>query len=179
MTEVKEYNKDDQSLRSLVYHTDARVTAMEGQLASLGSGQLRQEQKIDQLIATISRPKDVNWSGWAAFGLAVMIGLFAANNAITKDTELRMEPMRDNISLNYMNAEGLDKRLRLIEKDAAEALAIQKLVIDSMKERGDDVDILNSRMAASETDRQNIHKILEDMDKFGSRKWIPAVSEEG
>lgn len=173
MVDVKEYNKDEQSLRSLVYHTDARVTAMEGQLASLGSGQLRQEQKMDQLIASIGKPKEVNWSGWAAFALAVMIGLFAANNSITSDTTLRLAPITSDIDLNFRLTQDVDSRLRVWEKYAAEAIAKQGLIIDSVKEHGDKLDALNSRMASSEIDRKNIHKLVNDMDQHGSRKWIP------
>jgi hypothetical protein len=95
MTEVPKTQSD---LREMVYHTDARVTAMEGQLSAVATGQQRTESKLDHLIQTLSQPEHVNWAAWVGVGVSVIVLLVGGTIGFTNYIALTQDPMLNEIS---------------------------------------------------------------------------------
>ena len=85
--------KNQQDLREMVYHTDARVTAMEGQLASVASSQSRTESKLDQLINSLHQPKNVNYAAWVGVCLSLIAMLVGGTLTFTNYVKLTQDPI--------------------------------------------------------------------------------------
>jgi hypothetical protein len=123
---------NEASLRQLVYHSDARITAMEGAIGALSDGQLRQEQKMDQLIATISAPKNVNWSGWAAIGLALIVGLFGASTWVQDNLMTTLQPVVTEVNQNYDRVRDLSEKVSTLRVDSATIAADKNHIEDRL-----------------------------------------------
>lgn len=91
---------NQQELREMVYHTDARVTAMEGSLSSLAANQQRTESKIDQVITTLTQPKNVNWAAWVGICISVLVTLVAGTIGFTQYISLTQEPIKKEVEYN-------------------------------------------------------------------------------
>lgn len=92
--------QSQQDLREMVYHTDARVTAMEGQISTIGQNQLRSEQKIDNLITYLNQPKHINWAAWVGVGLTAIIMMVGGLFGVAQYVALVNEPQIQDIHYN-------------------------------------------------------------------------------
>jgi len=152
---------------------------MEGQLSSLAQGQLRQEQKIDQLIEGFNTPRDINWAGWAAVGMGVLLAIFGGSSWVQQYTMLSMEPIKAEMRQQYSNINDLDDVAKGYARElgiAETARANNKDQLEFIHEwqRQQDLDIaqLQANAAESKKDRANLHSKVDDIDNYGSRKWV-------
>lgn len=83
--------KDDKQIWEKVLHTDARVTAMEGQLNDLSEGVARIEAYL------LNRPAP-NYLGWAAACLTGFSMLVGALWMVIQYVNLTQEPLRSDIT---------------------------------------------------------------------------------
>lgn len=160
MTQVPKTNDD---LKEMVYHTDARVTAMEGQISNLAVSQQRSEGKLDQLITTMSQPRTINWAAWVGVGLTSVAMLIAGSFGIVSYTTLASAPLEQDVAQNREATEVLQtfqnqthyefgvfhtqtedlpllrERIRALEQKAAAAEVSRKAIGDYVKELGQKV----------------------------------------
>jgi len=172
-------NKDETSLRQLVYHTDARVTAMEGSLSSLTDGQLRQEQKIDHLISNLNKPKDINWAGWAGLVLVVVLGAIGFTQRTQEFVALTLQPVNEEIAQNYVTVKEIQEDIIEFHKEVGIAQEFRKhnnetiqALADWMKDHGEAIIELKEESSRAKQDREAMSDRANDLDAYGSRRWI-------
>lgn len=180
---MTERGANEQSLRQMVYHTDARVTAMEGSLSALSDSQSRQEQKIDQLVATLNTPDPINWSGWAAVGLALLIGVFGASSWVQDNLMLTLSPVVAEVSQNYDRVKEIERTVNRLRVNSAATSSDKRhmegqitFLQEWQKKQDNEISKLQAQASTTENDRNTIHKMIEDLDKFGSRRWIAPIT---
>ena len=93
MTEERGVPKTQTDLREMVYHTDARVTAMEGQLNTVAQGQHRTESKLDQLIHHLNQPPNINWAAWVGVGISILVMVVGGTIGFTNYIHLTQTPI--------------------------------------------------------------------------------------
>ena len=84
---------NNQDLREMVYHTDARVTAMEGQMSNIAANQAKDSQKLDNLISVLSQPKTVNYAAWVGVCLTVVAMLIGGSFGMVSYMKLTQTPI--------------------------------------------------------------------------------------
>ena len=77
-------------LRDMVYHTDARVTAMEGQLTGLG-------QAMNRIEAHMMNKPPFNAAPWISIGLVILFAGIGGMFTGMKYIQLTQEPLRADI----------------------------------------------------------------------------------
>lgn len=82
---------DQNELVKKVYHTDARVTAMEGEIRQLAGGVSRIESML------LNKPEP-NVLGWVGAGMAAIGFIAALLFGVASYIDLRLTPLRDNVS---------------------------------------------------------------------------------
>ena len=90
MTEVPKTTND---LREMVYHTDARVTAMEGQMSNIATNQAKDSQKLDNLINVLNQPRNVNYAAWVGVGLTAVALLIGGTIGMVNYMQLTQDPL--------------------------------------------------------------------------------------
>ena len=77
-----------QDLREMVYHTDARVTAMESQLTGLG-------HSMDRIEANLMNKPPFNAAPWVGIGLTIIMGITGMGFTALNYISLTQEPLED------------------------------------------------------------------------------------
>ena len=94
MTEVPKTNND---LREMVYHTDARVTAMEGQMHNIAANQTKDSQKLDNLVNVLNQPRNVNYAAWVGVGLTAVALLIGGTIGMVNYMQLTQDPLAKRV----------------------------------------------------------------------------------
>lgn len=176
---TNEVPKSPQDLREMVYHTDARVTAMEGQLAGIASQLNRTDSKMDQVINAINQPKDVNWLGIGSLGLSLIVSLFGGAAFVVRYTGLTQEPIVDKVGeiaavLSDQSKFQMQTHYevgRFSAKDDEHSSEIARLWDHIHKQELVDGE-QNDRLARSEVARKAIGDYVRQIDELGSRRWM-------
>lgn len=176
MTEVPKTSGD---LKEMVYHTDARVTAMEGRLGTIDSNQQRQEAKLDTLIHHLNQPRNVNWAGWGGLGLGVLLALFGAAKFMVEYTSLTDVPIQKDIAVLRSSDSVFSEFQRATHYRFGEFDMLTKTIQSDQKHKDDlyhklddRVRELESKAAAAEISRRAIGDYVKEIDRLGSRVWI-------
>ena len=170
--------KTQQDLREMVYHTDARVTAMEGQITTIGNNQLRSEQKIDQLINVINSPRQVNWAAWAGVCLTIIIMIVGGLFGVAQYVALVNEPQVQDINYNRTSIGEMKEWQNQTHYEFGVSHSVQdrhskdiEEMWDRMLEFNRDIADLRERVAKGEVSRKAIGDFVKDMDAYGTRRW--------
>ena len=94
-------------LREMVYHTDARVTAMEGQISNIATNQNKDSQKLDNLVNAINRPRNVNYAAWVGVGLTTVALLIGGTVGVVNYMRLTQDPLADIVIGNTTDIDDL------------------------------------------------------------------------
>ena len=104
MTEVPKTNND---LREMVYHTDARVTAMEGQMHNIAANQTKDSQKLDNLVNVLNQPRNVNYAAWVGVGLTAVALLVGGTIGMVNYMQLTQDPLAERVVGNTIDIDDL------------------------------------------------------------------------
>lgn len=171
--------KTQQDLREMVYHTDARVTAMEGQLTSISHSLSRTAQKLDTVISAINAPKDVNWIGLGALALSFLVALAGGAKFMTEYVALTMAPVNTAIVENsnlivklrefqhqtHYEFGGFHERGRQWDDEASR-------LWDHIHKQ-EDIDREQDRaIAEAVVARRAMGDYIRQIDELGSRRWM-------
>lgn len=179
MTDAPKTNND---LREMVYHTDARVTAMEGQMSNIATNQAKDSQKLDNLVNALNQPRNVNYAAWVGVGLTAVALLIGGTIGMVNYITLTQDPLSDIVVGNTTDIDGLHEfqrathhRFGEYEKmDGFHENEIFKLWAHIHKQ--EDIDREHDKaIAASEVARRAMGDYMKDIDAYGSRRWMPAM----
>ncbi len=90
MTEQGATAVPNRDIQEMVYHTDARVTAMEGRIGGM-------DQKLDTLISSITTPKEQHMAAWVMAGLMFLGMIIAGALGLGQYISLVNEPAHQDI----------------------------------------------------------------------------------
>ena len=176
---MSEVPKNTQDLREMVYHTDARVTAMEGQITTIGHNQLRSEQKLDQLISSINTPKQVNYAAWVGVGLTTLAMVLAGAFGLGSYISLVNEPQMIDIANNNEAIDDLGVwqhqshyEFGVIHNNQAHVADEISRLWDHIHKLEDRDSELEKQAAAAEVSRKAMGDFMKDVDQYGSRRWM-------
>lgn len=171
--------KTQQDLREMVYHTDARVTAMEGQLTSISHSLSRTDQKLGQVISAISAPKDVNWVGLGALALSFIVALAGGAKFMTEYVVLTLDPVQQELTVASNRISGLRDFQHqthyefggLHQRADVWDTEIRRLWehIHKLEEADDKHSVAIGR---AEVSRGAIGDYVRQIDELGSRRWM-------
>ena len=169
----------EKDLREMVYHTDSRVTALEGAVGTIGTNQLRSEQKLDQLINSINAPKQINYAAWVGVGLTTLAMVLAGAFGLGSYIGLVNEPQMIDIANNNKAIEKLGEWQQQTHYEFGVLHNNQVHVKDEISRlwqhiyKLEDVDSeLEKQAAAAEVSRRAIGDFARDVDRYGSRRWM-------
>lgn len=171
--------KTQTDLREMVYHTDARVTAMEGQVNTLVLSHNRTEGKIDQLISNLNQPKHVNWAAWVGVALTFMAMSIGGLYGISQYITLTQAPIIEEVAYQR----DITQTIRGFQRETHYEVGVQhtknewyKLEIERLWEhihKQEEVDSdLRDRVARAEVSRKAIGDYVRQIDELGSRRWM-------
>lgn len=159
-----------------IYHIDGRVTAIEGQI----SGVVNQLNRME--AALLNKPPILNFGNVMTMMLMLAGLLYGINSFV----DLRLVHLKDAIQNNSMEHNRIDDRIakqeefqremhfevggfRSVLKEAEDRRARNENWIRGVDGRVREVE---KQAAASEVSRRAIGNFVEDVDKYGSRRWI-------
>lgn len=159
-----------------IYHIDGRVTAIEGQLQSFGSQLNRIENSL------LNKPPLLNFGNVMTMML-MLAGLLYGINAFV---DLRMAQVEKGIERNAADADRMEDRIAKQEEFQKEmhyevgTFRTRLEEAESRRDRNENwirgidarVRKTEQQSAASEVSRKAIGDFVEDVDKYGSRRWI-------
>lgn len=99
--------KTNNDLREMVYHTDARVTAMESQMSNIAANQAKDSQKLDNLISVLNQPKNVNYAAWVGVGLTTVALLIGGTIGMVNYMRLTQDPLEKIVDGNTTDIDDL------------------------------------------------------------------------
>lgn len=186
MTDNNSVPKTGQDLREMVYHVDARVTAMESTISAVQMGQQRTEQKLDHLIATLNAPTNVNWAAWVGVGLTALTLVFGGLFGTAQYISLVNEPQITDIDNNRGSIIDLKKFEREAQYEFGVMHETTEYVSSDLNKLWDHVHKLEKvdqatkselseievGVAKTEVGIEALKESLDEIDRYGSRKWI-------
>jgi hypothetical protein len=98
--------KSANDLREMVYHTDARVTAMEGKINYVADGQDKLAMEVRSFISTQTQPRNTNYAAWVGVFLSGVVMLIGGTLGLTRVFTLAQEPLLQDVATNskYVDA---------------------------------------------------------------------------
>jgi len=171
--------KTNTDLREMVYHTDARVTAMEGQMSNIAANQAKDSQKLDNLISALNQPRHVNYAAWVGVGLTAVALLIGGTIGMVNYMSLTQDPLEKIVDGNTTDIDDLHEFQRATHYRFGER-EIQDGKIDSEISRlwehihkQEEIDREHDKkLAAAEISRRAIGDCVRDIDRYGSRRWV-------
>lgn len=160
-----------------VYHTDARVTAMEGQLSDVSSSVGRIEQHL------LNKPP-VNIVGWIGVFLTLVTFFGGTVLGLTNYIELVLEPVRvELVEAAEVRAKFADFKghslhefgtIQQWKADTSDELEHQHERLHYIQ---DQISGLEKQTATNEEAFSQLNSKVINIDEMGSRRWIEAQSE--
>lgn len=171
--------KSETDLREMVYHTDARVTAMEGQLDSIAHSLSRTDTKIDQVIHAINAPKDINWVGIGALCISMIVAMFGGARGMVEYVTITQAPILSTLDehsdvLSHLR-EFQQQTHYEFGQFSTKAGQLEKEVerLWAHIHKQEDVDtVQNEKIAKAEISRRAMGDYIRQIDELGSRRWV-------
>ena len=165
-----------QDLLAQTYHIDGRVTAIEGQISQIGAQLNRME------VAILNKPPLLNFGNVMSMLLAVAGLLYGINGFV----DLRLTQVREGIDRNEIVLDRIDDKMLEYAAFQREmhyevgSFSTRLEEAESRRDRNENwirgidtrVREVEQRTAAAEVSRKAIGDFVEDVDKYGSRRWI-------
>lgn len=163
---------NDQDLREMVYHTDARVTALDGKLNYVVNSSDQLAVEVRGFIAQQSKPKDVNYAAWTGVFLTLIALLIGGTIGFSNYVTLTQAPLKELTEKNTTRVAGL----RTFQQQTHYELGV---VHEHRKTSDSEIALLREKMdkvvaeqAKAEAERSETRDYLRDVDRLGSRRWV-------
>lgn len=168
--EVKD-QKEEKAIWEKIYHTDARLTAMEGQMTDLSDG----VKRIEQYLLHKDPPNTLGWLTAVGGGLVM---LFTFVFGMVQYIDITLEPIEQLIESRQTIVEDFGSFKHEMHYEVGRLHENKELMRKEWEEMDsrldgaeDDIAAVESKASTTRDRLERAENELEKIDLYGSRRW--------